>query len=67
MDSCVTYLCSSFKISFFVISCREVVLGEHVVGTDPDCDEKICAPKTISRKVKKSIIHEDWDPIGYLA
>ena len=61
--SCVTYV--ALKNSFYF--CREVVLGEHVVGTDPDCDEKICAPKTIKRKVTKSIIHENWNTTGYLA
>ena len=60
--SCVTYV--ALKNSFYF--CREVVLGEHVVGTDPDCDEKICAPKTIIRKVTKSIIHENWNTTGYL-
>ena len=38
-----------------------------MVGTDPDCDEKICAPKTIRRKVTKSMIHENWNSTGYLA
>ena len=36
-----------------------------MVGADPDCDEKICAPKTIRRKVTKSIIHENWNTTGY--
>ena len=42
-------------------------MGEHTIGTDPDCDEtqagaKFCAPKVIKRKVAKSILHEDWNP-----
>ena len=39
---------------------REVVLGEHTVGTDPDCG---ACPKVIKRKVEKVILHEDWNPI----
>ena len=42
-------------------------MGEHTLGTDPDCEEtqagaKFCAPKIIKRKVAKSILHEDWNP-----
>ena len=42
-------------------------MGEHTIGTDPDCEEtqagaKFCAPKIIKRKVAKSILHEDWNP-----
>lgn len=39
----------------------EVVLGEHTLGTDPDCELANCAPKIIKRKVAKSISHEDWN------
>ena len=61
--------CQRGKRSFY--SClsdfREVVLGEHTIGTDPDCEEtpagaEFCAPKIIKRKVAKSILHEDWNP-----
>ena len=56
----------SFKI-YALFNFREVVLGEHTLGTDPDCEEtdtgvQFCAPKTIKRKVAKSILHEDWNP-----
>jgi len=42
---------------------REVILGEHTLGTDPDCsdDDKNCSPKVIKRRVSKHIIHEDWN------
>ena len=42
----------------------EVVLGEHTLGTDPDCQdgETNCDyPKIIKRKVTKQIIHEEWN------
>ena len=55
----------SFKI-YALFNFREVVLGEHTLGTDPDCEESdglsFCAPKIIKRKVAKSILHEDWNP-----
>ena len=39
--------------------CREIILGEHDVGKDPDCDN---CPKKISRKIgqKNCIVHEDF-------
>jgi len=39
---------------------REVVLGEHTVGTDPDCPK--CAKK-ITRGIDKIFIHEDFNGI----
>ena len=40
------------------------MLGEHVVGRDPDCirvnGKKTCAPPKITRKVAKTIIHENY-------
>ena len=47
--------------------CSQVVLGEHTVGTDPDCARKKgpggggnCFPNVITRNVEKIIIHEDY-------
>ena len=40
------------------------MLGEHTLGTDPDCEDgqTTCNyPKIIKRKVTKQIIHEDWN------
>ena len=40
------------------------MLGEYIVGRDPDCirvnGKKTCAPPKISRKVAKTIVHEDY-------
>ena len=44
------------KVYYF----SEVVLGEHVVGTDPDCEDRRCAPRRIKRRVSKVIVHENW-------
>ena len=54
-----------FNISFIF---REVVLGEYIVGRNPDCitiningkRTRTCAPSKITRKVAKTIIHEDY-------
>ena len=56
---------------FFLFS-SEVLLGEHIVGRDPDCTstggERKCAPKRIVRRVQKFKLHEKWqnsDSTGY--
>ena len=59
-------MAEEFQI-YALFNFREVVLGEHTLGTDPDCEEtdtgvSFCAPKIIKRKVAKSILHEDWNP-----
>ena len=36
------------------------MLGEYIVGSDPDCTTS-CAPPKITRKVVKTIIHEDYN------
>ena len=46
---------------------REVVLGEHVIGKDPDCNRKgdKCNPPVIRRNIdanKNIIVHEGYDP-----
>ena len=39
----------------------EVVLGEHVVGTDPDCSgDDNCFPSIIKRNISEFIWHEDY-------
>ena len=49
-------------IFFFFISSREVSLGEHTVGVDPDCfSREFCAPRVIKIEVDKVIIHEKYD------
>ena len=49
-----------------VCTFREVVLGEYIVGIDPDCPflngKRTCAPPKITRKVAKTIVHEDYKP-----
>ena len=53
------------RVNFELIF-SEVVLGEHVVGTDPDCSRKtptFCNPKKITRIVdikKDVIVHENY-------
>ena len=49
-----------------------MLLGEHIVGRDPDCTstggERKCAPKRIVRRVQKFKLHEKWqnsDSTGY--
>ena len=55
------YLNISFSINF-----SEVVLGEHNVVTNPDCQKmndgggKMCAPPKITRTVSKVIVHEKY-------
>merc|ERR1719486_548887 len=54
---------------FDQLDVSEVVLGEHTTDTDPDCSRKKpgssgqCFPEKITRKVEKSIIHEDYKTI----
>jgi len=40
----------------------EIVLGEHVVGKDPDCKKgrRQCAPRVIKRKIGKITRHENF-------
>jgi hypothetical protein len=49
------------KIYFF----REIILGEHTLGPDPDCMKiqgKIgCVAKVIKRKIAKVIIHQNYN------
>ena len=45
---------------------REVVLGEHVVGKDPDCNRKgdLCNPSVIRRNLDQQrdiIVHAGYD------
>ena len=50
------YLCTFFF--------SEIVLGEHIVNQDPDCDDVIkdrCNPPVIIRGIKKIIRHEKFD------
>jgi hypothetical protein len=54
-----------FNIYFIIF--REVVLGEYQVGRDPDCTgsrRQSCAPPKITRKVAKTIIHENYKKIA---
>ena len=49
-------------IFFSCICSREVTLGEHTVGVDPDCfSREFCAPRVIKIEVDKVIIHEKYD------
>jgi len=40
----------------------EIVLGDHVVGEDPDCNRFGCLPKVFKRQVKSYKIHENYQP-----
>jgi len=48
-----------YTIFYFQIS-REVVLGEWKTSSNPDCQQDVCAPEKITRKVAKRIIHENY-------
>jgi hypothetical protein len=43
-------------------------LGEHKIGTDPDCQRgntgnRICQPKKIVRRAAKIFVHENYDKV----
>ena len=40
---------------------REVIVGEYVVGEDPDCEGGSCSPPIQKFGVEKVIAHDDWD------
>ena len=40
---------------------REVIVGEYVVGEDPDCERGRCSPPIQKFGVDKVIAHEKWD------
>ena len=49
---------------FYPLSFSEIVLGEHTVNQDPDCDARFedrCNPPVIRRGVEKIISHENFD------
>ena len=49
---------------FYPLSFSEIVLGEHTVNQEPDCDARFedrCNPPVIRRGVKKIISHENFD------
>ena len=53
------------KINIFFLLFSEVVLGEHVVGKDPDCNRKKtkCNPPKITRKInadKDITVHQHY-------
>ena len=59
LDPCclIIIYVSNNNISVF----REIVFGEHTVGTDPDCiNGGLCSAKKITRKPDQIIIHEDY-------
>merc|ERR1712226_1512868 len=45
----------------YVERIREVVVGEYVVGEDPDCERGRCSPPIQKFGVEKVINHENWD------
>ena len=45
-----------------MLNFREIVLGDHVVGEDPDCNRFGCLPKVFKRQVKSYKIHENYQP-----
>ena len=40
---------------------REVIVGEYVVGEDPDCERGSCSPPIQKFGVEKVVAHEEWD------
>ena len=52
------------SLQLFLFILREVVLGEHLVGRDPDSwyidGKESYFPPKITRKIAKTIIHEDY-------
>ena len=51
-----------------MVSFSEIVLGEHKIGTDPDCQRgnngnRICQPKKIVRRAAKIFVHENYDKV----
>ena len=53
----------NFWVSFSNYS-SEIVLGEHELGRDPDCQKfkgsEMCSPPKITRTVAKVIVHEKY-------
>ena len=43
------------------MSHREVIVGEYVVGEDPDCERGRCSPPIQKFGVEKVVTHEKWD------
>ena len=55
---------ATLRINEIYVSCfihREVVVGEYVVGEDPDCERGRCSPPIQKFGVEKVINHENWD------
>ena len=50
----------TLKLKSFLSFYREVILGDYVIGTNPDCTRNTCAPRTVTRKVGKIIIHGQY-------
>ena len=51
----------SRKSYFFPFLKKRIVLGEHIIGTNPDCNDFGCLPKTFTRQVQKYILHESYN------
>ena len=55
----------SVLISFF----SQIMVGEHVLGVDPDCTKvggfaKLCNPNKIKMDINKVILHQGYICIG---
>ena len=51
-----------------MVSFSEIVLGEHKIGTDPDCQtgksgNRNCQPKKIVRQPAEVFVHENYDNV----
>ena len=65
---CFAFILLLFPLFFVLLrlslNFSEVVLGEHKVGRDPDCnggaEKRKCAPKRLTRKVAKFKTHEKF-------
>jgi len=45
----------------YVERIKEVIVGEYVVGEDPDCEHGSCSPPIQTFGVERVISHEKWD------
>ena len=49
----------------FQLLYSNALVGEHIVGQDPDCKNGVCLPSVQDIEVASVKLHEDWDPITF--
>ncbi len=53
---------------WIIIIFSNVLIGEHVVGTNPDCVEgSSCLPSVQDIEVASVTVHEKWDKVRFAA